>query len=65
MEASIDLIRGRLIYTGMHKDSNEQALASYISRTPAGRGGQPEEVASMAAFLCSPASSFVNGVIGK
>ncbi len=31
--------------------------------TPMGRVGQPEEVASAALFLCSPASSYVTGAI--
>jgi gluconate 5-dehydrogenase len=34
-----------------------------ISRTPAGRWGQPEELQGAAVFLASPASDFVNGHI--
>lgn len=33
------------------------------SRTPSGRWGEPEELAGMAVFLASPASSYVNGQI--
>jgi 3-oxoacyl-[acyl-carrier protein] reductase len=33
-----------------------------IAEIPAGRFGEPKELASMAAFLCSPAASYVNGV---
>jgi gluconate 5-dehydrogenase len=32
-----------------------------ILRTPAGRWGQPEELAGTAVFLASKASNFVNG----
>ncbi|HEO71608.1 MAG TPA: SDR family oxidoreductase, partial [Candidatus Hydrogenedentes bacterium] len=32
-------------------------------RTPAGRWGAPEELTGAAVFLCSEASSFVNGQI--
>lgn len=34
-----------------------------ISRTPAGRWGNPEELQGAAIFLASPASDFVNGHI--
>lgn len=34
-----------------------------LERTPLGRWGTPEDVAKGVAFLCSPASSFMTGVI--
>jgi 2-deoxy-D-gluconate 3-dehydrogenase len=33
-----------------------------LSRTPAGRWGEPDDLAGAAVFLCSPASDFVTGV---
>ena len=34
-----------------------------LERTPLGRWGQPEDVAQVAAFLCTPAASFMTGTI--
>jgi 2-deoxy-D-gluconate 3-dehydrogenase len=45
--------RARLELEGL----NERVLA----RTPAGRWGEPQDLAGIAVFLCSPASDFVTG----
>lgn len=36
-------------------------LAKILATTPLGRIGEPEEVASLAAFLCMPAASYITG----
>ncbi len=36
-------------------------LAKILAATPAGRIGEPEEVASLVAFLCMPAAAYITG----
>lgn len=42
---------------------NEDYNSEVLSRTPMGRVGEVEEVASLVAFLCMPASSYISGQV--
>ncbi|MBD2253173.1 SDR family oxidoreductase [Nostoc parmelioides] len=55
-----ELINARMAKTGQTK---EVEIASINAAVPLGRMGKPEEFANVAVFLCSPAASFVNGVM--
>jgi 3-oxoacyl-[acyl-carrier protein] reductase len=52
------IIDNKINKTGQDKD---QVTEEMLSEIPAGRFGTPEEIASVAAFLASPAAAYVNG----
>lgn len=41
--------------------ADETAMRKVLSRTPMGRGGEPSEIAAIAAFLASDESSYITG----
>ena len=60
----VNAIAPGVIATAMTESTRNdpERLAGFMSRTPLGRVGQPEELAGPVAFLVSDMASYVNGV---
>jgi len=70
MELAADNIQVNAIAPGLIKTKfaqaiwdNEDLLSGVQQRTPANRIGQPDEIAGMALYLASPASSYATGQV--
>jgi len=59
----VNAVAPGFINTAMMRGVPEKLLQSVVARTPLGRLGEPEEVASAVLFLASDESSFVTGQV--
>lgn len=51
------------IVTDMTGELGDDQRTSLLGATPLGRLGEPEDVASAVAFLCSPAAAYITGAV--
>ena len=59
----VNAVAPGFIATEMVKSMPEKVLQSMVDHTPAGRMGQPEDVANAYLWLASDAASFVSGAV--
>jgi NAD(P)-dependent dehydrogenase (short-subunit alcohol dehydrogenase family) len=57
----VNAIAPGFIETGFHGDDAAAAAENVVGAIPAGRVGQPDDVAGVAAFLASPAAAYISG----
>jgi 3-oxoacyl-[acyl-carrier protein] reductase len=60
---NVNAVSPGYIRTPMNARNEPELVRQVLDRTPVGRLGEPEDVASALAFLCSESASFVNGVV--
>jgi 3-oxoacyl-[acyl-carrier protein] reductase len=59
----VNAIAPGFIETDFHGDNAAAAAENVVGAIPAGRVGQPDDVAGVAAFLASPAAAYISGQV--
>ena len=60
---TVNCIAAGLIDTPMNASLSPEELSAVTEGIPAGRAGRPEEIAALAAFLCSDEASYINAQV--
>jgi 3-oxoacyl-[acyl-carrier protein] reductase len=60
---TVNAVAPGFIDTPLNAGLPEELIQAVIQRTPLGRRGRPEDVASVHLFLASDAAAFVNGAV--
>lgn len=62
---TVNAIAPGFIQTDFHGDNAARAIDAVVQEIPAGRVGQPDDVAGVAAFLASPAAAYISGQVDQ
>ena len=60
---NVNCIAAGLIDTPMNASLSPEELSAVTESIPAGRAGRPEEIAALAAFLCSDEAAYINAQV--